>query len=229
MLLTGALVSDPLSSTNVRPIPSNFSVLASRTTEIELPDEDDPMVFEEVGEVTDEVWADSNNPGSLIFATRIEMEAEEDFDDMVMANVWAYEGELNDVFRSGFAGFDVDVAFIAETGIDEGFSRAARTAESLLDVVGTGPANPSADTVAMFGDINGEEDAPWSAWFLVRTNAPGFQLKADHLGVFQAGEEDQDPFLFTTSGYAPVPVPAALPLLSVAMGAFGVFARRRSS
>ncbi|MEQ8660221.1 MAG: hypothetical protein RLW62_05340 [Gammaproteobacteria bacterium] len=58
-------------------LPANFTQLAARSTTFELPDEDDPTVFEEVGEFHDAVFRDEND-GKLVFGSRIVMDPTEE-------------------------------------------------------------------------------------------------------------------------------------------------------
>lgn len=206
-------------------IPSNFTVLATREFALMLPDEDDPTMIEEVGTVFDQVWRDTND-NMLVFATRVEIEGE--FEDEGMGDVWEYEeGEINDVRRAGFTGWSTDVAWVRGTDFDIEMESAARTGESLLGKTAADMVIPDADIVTMFSDVSGEESNPWSAWFLVKTDAPGYAVIADAVRLFQAGEEGQDPFEATASGFAPVPIPAALPLLMSALCGLTFFSRRR--
>lgn len=220
-------------------IPSNFTVLATREFALMLPDEDDPMEIEEVGTVFDQVWRDTND-NKLVFATRVEIEGEFELDmeefleDGTTPNptfnmdVWEYEeGEINDVRRAGFTGWSSDVAWLRATDFDIEMESAARTGESLLGKSAADMVIPDADIVTMFSDVSGEESNPWSAWFLVKTDAPSYAVIDDAVRLFQAGEEGQDPFEASAAGFAPVPVPAALPLLLSALGGLTYLGRRR--
>lgn len=194
-------------------LPSNFTVLASRATEFELPDEDDPTEFEEVGTFFDVVLRDSTD-GMLVFGSRIVMDPEE-------------EGEINDIFRRGFTGWGANFGWLAVTANDLRLYSAGRTAGSHL--AADDPDLPDPDTISLGTDVNVEELNPVTGWYLIKTNAPNFKLMENAVGLFQGGEEDQAPYLANISGFAPapIPVPAALPLLLSGVGLLAV--RRRKA
>lgn len=191
-------------------LPSNFTVLASRSSGFELPDEDDPTQFEEVGTFLDMVLRDAND-GMLVFASRIEMDPTE-------------EGEINDIYRRGYTGWGANYGWLATTANDLRLYSAGRTTGSHLAT--DDPDLPDPDTIALGTDVNVEELNPVTGWYLIKTNAPNFKLMDGAVGLFQGGEEDQAPYLANLSGYAPapVPVPAALPLL---LSGVGLLALRR--
>lgn len=194
-------------------LPSNFTVLASRATEFELPDEDDPTEFEEVGTFFDVVLRDSND-GMLVFGSRIEMDLDE-------------EGEINDIYRRGFTGWGADFGWLAITANDLRLYSAGRTQGSHLGT--DDPDLPDPDVIDLGTDVNVEELNPVTGWYLIKTNAPNFTLLDNAAGLFQGGEEDQAPYLANIAGFAPapVPVPAALPLLLSGVGLLAV--RRRKA
>jgi hypothetical protein len=194
-------------------LPSNFTVLASRSTVFELPDEDDPTEFEEVGTLFDVVLRDSTD-GKLVFGSRIEMDINE-------------EGEINDIYRRGFTGWGASFGWLAVTANDLRLYSAGRTTGSHLS--DDDPDLPDPDTLAFGTDVNVEELNPFTAWYLAKTDAPFFTLMDDAVGVFQAGEEDQAPFLVNMAGFAPtaVPVPAALPLMLSGLGLIALRRRQR--
>ncbi len=205
--LTGNSFSDPVSGAPIFTygLPTNLVELNRRETEIELPDEDDPTVFEVVGEFIDVVFRDSND-GYLVFASRIELEAEEespgDFE-------WA-DGELNDIFRSGFSGWSTSVGWTRETSSDLRMFSAAHSETSGVDAAEGEAEVANLDIIGMQSDINGEEGNPFSGWYLIKTDATAYGLAANAVGLFQAGEEGQLPHLAQFDGFAPVPVPAAV-------------------
>lgn len=193
-------------------LPSNFTVLASRATEFELPDEDDPTEFEEVGTFFDVVLRDSTD-GMLVFGSRIVMDPEE-------------EGEINDIFRRGFTGWGANFGWLAVTANDLRLYSAGRTAGSHLAT--DDPDLPDPDTISLGTDVNVEELNPVTGWYLIKTNAPGFTVMENAVGLFQGGEEDQAPYLANIDGFAPVPVPAALPLMLSGVGLLAMKRRRRA-
>lgn len=165
--------------------PSFLQLLAQNETDIELPDED-TGVPEEVGDFFDSVFRDTSDD-TLVFASRIVL------DD---------EGEINDIFRSGYYGYQVLAAWTFSTDFDLRMSSAARSNTGLLD-----PDEFDPDVVNMRTDINVEEGNPQSGLFFIKVAAPGYLFQEDAIRVFQAGEEGQDPFSFTFGGYVPTPVP----------------------
>jgi hypothetical protein len=192
-------------------LPGNFSVLALRETEFELPDEDDGEL-EEVGTFFDVVLRDASD-GMLVFGSRIVMDPAE-------------EGEINDIFRRGFTGWGADFGWVAATANDLRLYSAGRTAGSHLAT--DDPDLPDADVIDLGTDVNVEELNPVTAWYLIKTNAPNFVLRDNAVGLFQGGEEDQAPYMANLAGFAPapVPVPAALPLLASGLGLLALKRRR---
>ncbi|MGD9601558.1 MAG: PEP-CTERM sorting domain-containing protein [Gammaproteobacteria bacterium] len=197
-------------------LPDYLSLITLRSTAFELPDEDEPTELEEVGVFHDAIFRDSRD-NMLVFGSRIEMDLDE-------------EGEINDIFRSGFTGWGTLVGWLPVTANDLRLISTGRTRNSGLTT--DDPDLPDLDVVDLHSDLNVEEGNPVSGWFLIKTNAPGFELDDDAVGLFQGGEEGQPPFLGTLAGFVPsatpVPVPAALPLLGSALGLAGMIARRRS-
>ncbi|MGE0386458.1 MAG: hypothetical protein AB7Q97_17150 [Gammaproteobacteria bacterium] len=194
-------------------LPAYLSLLAVRETAFELPSEDEPGTFEEVGVFQDAVFRDTSD-GRLVFGSRIVMDLDE-------------EGEINDIFRSGFTGFSAAAAWVPATANDLNLFSAGRTANSGLTTDDPDAFDP--DIVALGTDVNVAELKASTAWYLIKTNAPDYAVRDDAIGLFQAGEEDQEPYLEQIDGFAPVPLPAALPMLLSALGALGLGSMVRRS
>ncbi len=195
-------------------LPTNFVVLELRATEFKLPDEDEPDELEDVGTFWDMVLRDEND-GKLVFGSRITMDLDE-------------EGEINDIYRRGFTGWDVQVGWVYASAHDLRLYSAARTTGSHLLTDDPDLFDP--DTVDLGTDINVEESNPFSGWYLIKTNAPNYRLMDDAIALFQGGEEDQLPYLtpgFAGFAPAPVPVPAALPLMLSGIGLLAFKGRKR--
>jgi len=188
---TGVPFTDPFTFD----LPTRFTLLASLETEFELPDEDDPTEFEEVGEFEDAVFLDTTD-GRMVFGSRIEMDLDE-------------EGEINDIFRFGFEGFDVAVAWTFVTSDDLRLFSAAHSGVS--NIANADVFDPN--VVGLASDINVEEGQPTSGWFFIKVlnDNVGYAIFENAVGLKQAGEEDQLPFTARLDGFAPVAVPVAVP------------------
>jgi len=200
-------------------LPANLTLLDSRSTVFSLPiTELDPVSrlpvteIEEVGTFHDAVFRDTNDD-RLVFGSRIVMDPTE-------------EGEINDIFRFGAWTGDEQVAWTFVTVDDLRLFSAARSLNSNI--------NPDADdtfdggVIGLATDVNVEEGHPVTGWFFIKTSAPDFLLLDNAIGLFQAGEEGQPPFVAQLSGFAPVPVPAAVWLLGSALAGMAGIARRRN-
>ncbi len=193
-------------------LPSNLVLLAAiRETDFALPSEDEPGELEEVGEFFDAVFRDSND-GKLVFGSRIVLDPSE-------------EGEINDIFRFGFSNFDVEVAWTFVSSDDLNLFSAARSLNSNIE--DDSDDEFDADAVGLATDVNVDEDKPQTGWYLIKTNATGFRLTPNAIGLNQAGEEDQPPYIANLTGYSPVPVPAAVWLLGSAVVGVAGFKRAR--
>ncbi len=218
--LNGSSFLNPVSGAPIYKygLPSNLQELNRRETSIKLPDEDDSTVFEGVGKHIDVVFRDTND-GYLVFGSRIELEAEEEAPGQFE---WA-DGELNDVFRSGFNGWSTSVGWTRETSSDLRMYSAAHSETSGVDVADGDAEVLNLDIVGMQSDINGEEGNPFSGWYLIKTDATDYGLVANAVGLYQAGEEGQLPYLAQMDGFSPVPVPAAVWMFGSALiGLLGV-------
>jgi hypothetical protein len=164
----------------------------------------------------------STTDGTLLFASQFTLEVEAQND---------YTLEINDIFRRGFAGYDVAVAWY---DLDLG-SRLVSAARS--SVGRTRPQQPdiySADIVNLRTDISIEEENPSTAWYLIKTNATEFDYLVDGVSITQAASVsgDDPPFRSATfEAFAPVPVPepAEYMLLLGGLGLVGVVASRRKA
>lgn len=190
------------------PNPATWVLISEiRESDVLLPEDDE---LEEVGEFFDAVFRDTSD-NSLIFMTRLVLEE---------------EGEINDIFRSGFFGYEVQAAWTFSTDFDLRMFSAARSNVNFL----TGPDVFDPDIVNMRSDINVDEGSPWSGLYFLKVAAPGFYLKPDAIRIYQAGEEVGDePFSFYLDGYAPLPVPepSTYAMLLGGLGLLAFAAKRR--
>jgi hypothetical protein len=203
--------SGPASGDGTYGFPTNFVLLAQRETDIELPDEDSGEL-EEVGEFFDYVFQDTSD-GTLIFASRIVMDPEE-------------EGEINDIFRAGYAGYAVSAGWTYLSDFDLRMFQAGRF-DTGLEEVEEGEEEFDPDVVAMRSDINVEEGNAQSGLYMLKVAAESFYLLPDAITVYQAGEEGQPQFRYSFAGFAPVPEPSSYLMLLAGVGLLGLMVRRR--
>lgn len=201
----GELASDP--SINLYAPPANFTLLASRETEVELSGV-------EVGTFYDYVFRDTND-NKLVFGSRVFLDA---------------DAEINDIFRSGFSGFSAAVAWTRTSDADLRLYSASRTATGLKQ----GADVFDADVIDLRSDINEEEGNPGSGLYLIKTNALYYTLSDDVVRLRQAGEEGQpivaDIFAgFAPTNTAPIPEPSTYAMLLGGLGLLGAVAKRRRS
>lgn len=192
-------------------IPTGFQVVDEVTHEILFPEDGD---LEEIGIVTDQVWRNLDDD-TLVFATRVTLLPE--LDDV--ENLFEYEGEFNEI-RRDYGDFSTAVGYFVQSTID-------RT----LDLV-----SKEDGVVTFVNDMSGEEDNPYSVWHLVATNALNYSLVEGALILFSEEDPDEgrfEDFFFGEDRFsfapAPIPVPAAFPLLLGALGGLGFVRRARPS
>lgn len=185
--------------------PAGLTLLAMRETDVELEGE-------EVGEFFDYVYRDTAD-GKLVFGSRLVLTAA--------------GAEVNDIFRSGFTGYSAAAAWAFTYDLDLRLYSAARTDVGLKE----GADVFDADVIDMRSDINIDEGNATTGLFLIKTDAPNYQLLADAATVFQAGEEvgfEPERFSFAAFAPAPVPEPSTYALMFGGLGLIAAAARRRS-
>lgn len=134
--------------------------------------------------------------------------------------------EANFLYRTGLSGYDTSVAWTYSTDSDLYMYSAAKT------TVSSGGSEFPLDSgvVRMQGDFSVSEGLPWSALFLVKTNAENYTLAANAVGFSQSGEESQLPFRGAIEGFVPitaVPEPESFALLVMGLGVISAFVRRQ--
>lgn len=173
----------------------------------------------DIGLFSDYVYR-SNTDGHLIFASQFTLEVEEQN---------GYTLEINDIFRAGFAGYDVSVGWYdSDAGTrlrSAAHSSVGRTRPQLPDIYAD-------DIVNLRTDVSIEEANPSTAWYVIKTNATQFDYLVDAVSVTQAAGTagDDPPFRAATfEGFAPVPVPepSEYAMLLAGLGILGVATARR--
>ena len=111
---------------------------------------------------------------------------------------FANKSEVNDIFRTGYAGFNVQAAWTAVDPndklpvsvalTDSGFKQADRF---------------NANVVDFRTDVNASETKPTSGLFLIRTDATAFKVINNAVSLRQGGEEGQKVLTVNLAGYAP--------------------------
>jgi len=175
----------------------------------------------DIGLFEDYVYRD-NTDGTLLFASQFTLEVEAQN---------GYTLEINDIFRHGFAGYDVSVAWY-DPDLGSRLVSAARSS-----VGRTRPQQPdvySDDSVNLRTDISIEEENPSTAWYVIKTNATEFDYLVNGVSITQAASTngEEPPFRAANfEAFAPVPVPepAEYMLLLGGLGLVGVVASRRKA
>ena len=123
------------------------------------------------------------------------------------------ETEFNFFLRSGFAGFDVDVASAERRRGSLRLYNAARTAAKTLG--GQTPFDP--DLLRFQTDINVDEGNPTSMFFFARTDAACTAVARGAIELNQAGEEGQAQTSVFLDGFVPAAVCAKSPNVDAAL------------
>lgn len=173
----------------------------------------------DIGLFSDYVYR-SNADGHLLFASQFTLDVEEQN---------GYTLEINDIFRRGFAGYDVAVGWYdSDAGTrlrSAAMSSVGRTRPQLPDVY-------SDDIVNLRTDVSIEEGNPSTAWYVIKTNATQFEYLVGAVSITQAAGSagDDPPFRAAVfEGFAPVPVPepSEYAMLLAGLGILGVATARR--
>jgi hypothetical protein len=175
----------------------------------------------DIGLFQDYVYRD-NSDGTLLFASQFTLEVEEQN---------GYTIEINDIFRNGFAGYDVSVGWydpdLGSRLVSAAHSSVGRTRPQQADVY-------SDDTVDLRTDISIEEGNPSTAWYVIKTDATQFDYLVNGVSITQAASTtgDDPPFRAANfEAFAPVPIPepAEYMMLLGGLGLVGLVASRRKS
>lgn len=157
--------------------------------------------------------------GHLLFASQFTLEVEEQN---------GYTLEFNDIFRAGFAGYDVSVAWygVGDRLRSAAHSSVGRTRPQVPDVF-------SDDIVNLRTDVSIEESNPSTAWYVIKTDATAFRYLDGAVSVTQAAGSAPDfdpPFKIAQfEGFAPAPIPepSEYAMLAAGLGILGVLQARR--
>jgi hypothetical protein len=226
-------------------LPPSLSMLAFRETTFQFPVSRTDLRLLDFGVVQDAVFRDSTD-NRLVFGTRVVMDpalVDAGLQDLGFAPGTGTNSEANDIFRYGFDGFDVAVAWTPATANDlRMFSGAFTNTGRRVDGVGL-DANYDPNAIGMGTDVSIDEGNPQTGWFLnkVLNDNVGFAVFANAIGINEErarGVPTSDPtfndlprFLAQVDGFAPVvvPVPAAVWLLGSAIAGMAGVARRRTA
>ena len=167
--------------------------------------------------------------GTLAFASRFELDVGE-----IDTGAFAYETEINDILRRGYAGYDVSVGWY-DSGSDSDMRLQSVAHSNGVRTRPTNPVDVFDDNVVDFRtDVSVEEENPTTGWYVLKTNATEFTYLVDAVTIRQAPSLDGvSPPLRTATfeGFAPVTAPVPEPetyaLLLAGLGMVGLAARRR--